>query len=155
MKKEIILLVVLIVISIGILCGCTEDETSNEDKTEYPDEDITGDTNKAELLDYKIETWKIGDNLEDDEKIGDGFIHSEEADYYLITGTIKNIAGEMLNTVKITASFYDDAGKYLDYQSAITTRLANTYTWNFEMIYNYYVGYFYDIEDVIFEITTT
>ena len=109
MKKMAILLIAIMVISVGFFSGC--DETASNG-------DINGDTEKVEIVNYKIETFgaELGYKPE---KIGDGFIHTEIAKngYYKVTGTIKNIAGRMLNIITVKVDFYDINHSYLTSKS--------------------------------------
>lgn len=57
---------------------------------------------KVELVNYSIVTRNFSGD-----KIGEGFVYSEEAFAYEVTGQIKNIANETLNTTTITVIFYD------------------------------------------------
>ena len=123
------LLITVIVFLLTIFSGCTE-------------QDISGDTDKVELLNYSIETQKWDYEYKN---IGNGFIHSEDADLYLITGTVKNIAGELLNSIKITAKFYDKTNNYLREETTYLGSIANTYTENFRISYDDTEKYFEDV----------
>ena len=97
MNKKILLLIVVIMISVGFFSGCDEPSSNGG---------INGDSEKVEIVNYKIETFGADLGMKP-EIIGDGFIHNESAKngYYKITGTIKNIAGRMLNNITIKVDF--------------------------------------------------
>jgi len=135
MKKHLIVIGIIFFLLIIVFSGCTEQETF-------------GDINKVELVSYNIETqkWDYGYKT-----IGDGFIHSEDAELYLITGTVKNIAGESLNSIKITARFYDNTNNFLREKTTYLGNIANTYTEDFRISYVNTEKYFEKICGVKFE----
>lgn len=146
MKKASMLLIALMVVSVGLLSGCTQNG------------DVSGDTSKVELVSYDVKTtWRTGtysSDIQNHEQ--DGFYHDIPSDAYsmkyIITGTVKNIAGKMLNSVKITAKFYDSNDNYLDSESTTKSNLANSYTWDFTITYYSSSGsYFENIDKVKFE----
>ena len=147
MKKTILLLIVIMVISVGFLSGCDE-TTSNGG--------INGDSDEVELVNYKIETFGA-DLGKKPEKIGDGFIHTEKAKngYYKITGTIKNIAGRMLNNITVKVNFYDINHTYLTSKSDYILNLTNTNTDDFKVIYLCYPSYFEYIDQIEFDISAS
>ena len=91
------------------------------------------------------------------EKIGDGFIHTEQAKngYYKITGTIKNIAGRMLNSITVKVDFYDINHSYLTSKSGYIENLPDTNTTDFKVIYLGNSSYFEEIEQIEFDISTS
>lgn len=146
MKKTILLLIVIMVISVGFLSGCDE-TTSNGG--------INGDSDEVELVNYKIETFGA-DKGSKPEKIGDGFIHTEKAKngYYKITGTIKNIAGRMLNNITVKVDFYDINHTYLASKSDYILNLPDT-TDDFKIIYLCFSSYFENIDQIEFDISAS
>ena len=147
MKKISILLISLMVISVGFLSGCDE-TTSNGD--------ITGDSDEVEIVNYKIETFGADKGFKP-EKIGDGFIHNEKAKngYYKITGTIKNIAGRMLNNITVKVDFYDRNHSYLASKSDYILNLTNTNTDDFKVICLCYSSYFENVDQIEFDISAS
>ena len=97
MKRHLIVYGIVIILLTFGLCGCTEQE-------------ISGDTDEIELLEYSIVTQKYDEEYK---TIGNGFIHSDEAEFYLINGILKNIANEILINVSITAKFYNNTNNLL------------------------------------------
>lgn len=138
MYKKFVVGYILVLLIVGF-SGCSEKK-------------ISGDVDKIELLDYSIETQKYDDGYK---KIGDGFIHNDNASLYLITGTIKNIAGEMINSVNITAKFYDNKNNYLREENAYTGSIENNYTEGFMIKYYYNEKYFENVCGVKFEFKVT
>ena len=122
-----------------VFSGCTEQETSV-------------DINKVELVSYNVETQKWDKGYK---TIGNGFIHSKDAELYLITGTIKNIAGETLKNIKITAKFYDNTNTFLREETTYLENIKNTYTEDFRIYYNATEKYFEKVCGVKFEFKVT
>lgn len=118
------------------------------------DNERTGDINKVQLLDYNVETY--GGITYNWEKLGDGFIHNSSYDhrYYKIQGTIKNIAGDMLNTINIKVKFYDNNDNFLAEKTATIHNLTDSNSEDFGVKYNSSESYFDNIDEVQFEITT-
>jgi len=147
MKNTILLIIALMVISVGFLSGC-EETTSNGD--------TTGDSDKVEILNYKIETFGADMGMKP-EKIGDGFIHNEKAKngYYKITGTIKNIAGRMLNNITVKVDFYDLNHTYLASESDYILNLPDTNTDDFKIIYLCFSNYFENVDQIEFDISAS
>ena len=137
MKKQLIISTIAILLIVTGLSGCTE----------LTDE--TDDTDKVELLIYSVETQKkLGF-----EKIDDGFIHSEDSYRYVIDGTVKNIASEMLDYIKITVKFYDINDTYLDSRITYINFLEESTTWDFSVQYTNKNKYFQYVDHVEFEIS--
>ncbi len=147
MKKVTIILIAFMVISLGFLSGCDK-PTSNGGTTE--DKDL------VEIVNYKIETFGAELGFKP-EKIGDGFIHTEQAKngYYKITGTIKNIAGRMLNSITVKVDFYDINNSYLTSKSGYVKNLPDTNTTDFKVIYLGNSSYFEEIEQIEFDISAS
>ena len=145
MKKTILLLIGLMMISVGFLSGCNE-TTNNGDTTE--------DSDLVELVNYYIETFGAELGMKP-EKIGDGFVHDERAKngYYKITGTIKNIAGRTLNNVTIKVDFYDINNTYLTSESDYVENLTNSSTYDFKIILLCYSSCFEEVEQIEFDIS--
>lgn len=144
MNKHLIVSgIAVLFICVG-LSGCTEQST------------VTDDSDKIELLDYNVKTsWSnTNDNGEFVSYEESGFYHNypSEGEWisYVITGTVKNIAGRLLNTITVTAEFYDEDGNYLSQaQDNIFGGIANSYEEDFEIIvYTWHTQYFDNIESV-------
>jgi len=138
MKKTILLLIAMMLISLGFFSGCNEK------------------TNEVELVNYKIETFGADLGMKP-EKIGDGFIHNEQAKngYYKITGTIKNIAGIMLNNITVKVDFYDKNHSYLTSESDFIENLTNTNTCDFKVILLCFSSYFEIVDQIEFDISAS
>ena len=151
LKKIILLLIAIMVISFGFLSGCTETTS---------DDDITEDADEVELVNYTIETFgaEIGERPK---KIGDGFIHTELAKngYYQIEGTIKNIAGRTLNNITVKVDLYDKNHTYLGSEYSLPKELIylplndkETADFKINIIYLYTESYFDEVEEIEFDI---
>ncbi len=159
-KKLLILVIAILLLTVG-LSGCTTTNQNGNESTETSDENgstspsnedqdkekfttlpdgtkVTGDIDKLKIFNYSIVTeQEITYNTY--EKIADGFVYSENASRYKIYGTTKNIAGKMLNDIKITVEYYDSNNIYLSSRSdtlgILDPGIPDTYTWDFEIIY--------------------
>ncbi len=137
MKKQLIIIgIVTILITVGLI-GCQESQTSND---------------KVQLVSYTVNTYYNYGTIRV-EALGEGFIHnSSYADRaYMINGIIKNIAGEMLNTVVITLNFYDNDNDFLASRTYTIRYLDKSKSDNFQVIYYDSESYFDDIDSVKFE----
>lgn len=176
-KNLIIFGIAVLLVCVG-LSGCFEtnqDTTNdtdggatpsngNQDEEQYttlPDgTNVTGDIDKVEILSYSVATERkltyeeAGTFLPTYEKIADGFQPNlEKASRYNISGTVKNIAGEMLNEIDISVNFYDSNDIYLYSITTSKSNLPNTYTWDFIVVYMEYYDYFEDVDHISFEIS--
>jgi hypothetical protein len=142
MKKQLVIIgIVTLLVSVG-LSGCNESQS-------------LGDTVKVQLLDYTVETygWDFGYQYK---KIGNGFINDVyDQGEYIIKGTIKNSAGEMLNTINIKLNFYDENNVFLVYTTKILHNLPDTYVQDFEVKLTNNAQYYYNIDHVEFQFTVT
>ena len=135
-KKFIIVGITFFLISF-FLCGCDEYLEENEN------------TDKVKLLIYSVKTQK-----EDGfEKIDDGFVHSEDAYRYVVSGTVKNIVNETINHIKITVKFYDENNSYLVSRFTHVHYLDKSQTGDFEVCYYNFNDYFERIDHVNFSIS--
>ena len=150
----------MMVISVGILSGCTDTTNETTDNGDT-DEDSNGDSVEVELVNYTIVTFG-SDYGYKPEYIGDGFVHNEQAlnGYYKITGTIKNIAGRTLDNITIKVDFYNKNHTYLDSEfselkNIFDLPLPDTETADFKILYIglYHESYFEDVEEVEFNIS--
>ena len=140
MKKHLIASgIVLLLLLVGFN-GCTELNDNVES---------SGESDKLELVSYNVETQKWDDGYK---AIGDGFIHSGDAELYLITGIVKNIAGETLISVNITAKFYDNTNNLLKEKTTYLGGIPNTYTEDFGIYYFVNEEYFENVCSVKFEL---
>lgn len=139
MNKYLILSGFLLFVLMVNLSGCIVQETS-------------GDTDRLKLINYNVETKKWDEGYK---TIGKGFIHSMNAELYFINGTVKNIAGEMLNSVNITAKFYDDTNNFLREEITYLGGIPDTYTEDFGIYYFVNEMYFENVTSVkfVFEVT--
>ena len=108
MKKIAILMITLMLISVVFLCGCNENGNFE-------------DTNNVELVEYKVESYKFGNDIGDPNIVlGEGFNYKEGMVGYKVYGALKNNEGEPLSKIKVIGNFYD----------------GNTFLGSDEMIYN-------------------
>jgi len=140
MKKYLVSFgMVLIFLTVG-LSGCVEQKTPE-------------DAEKVELVSYSVITQqkvKQGCCYED-VLIGSGFVHNKDADCYIVNGTIRNIAGVKLDTIRIKAKFYDMNNSELFTKSSYTTNLLNLYTGDFKLTIYKYNEHFLNVQHVKFE----
>ena len=139
MKKHLLLSGIIFVLLVVGFNGCTEQE-------------ISGDIDRIELLEYSIVTQKFEEEYK---TIGNGFIHSDEAELYLINGTVKNIADEVLISVNITAKFYNNTNTLLTERTTYLGGIPINHTREFGIYYFYNEEYFEEICGVKFEFEVT
>lgn len=96
-KKHLILSGILFILLIVGFIGCLEQE-----KLKISD--------KIEIVSYNISTKKFDNETS---FIGEGFLHTDEADLYYISGIVKNISDEILINVNVTAKFYNNTNNFL------------------------------------------
>jgi len=144
-KNMFVLLFVCLLICIG-LSGCTQTG------------DVTGDTDKFEIVSYKVESWNNSHyyNIEGS-KIGDGFIHNDAVNTYKVYGVIKNKCGHKAN-IRTTINFCDSNDNLLDSYGFNISGLPNTYEETFTHYFGEYHGgknrleYWSDIDKVNFKL---
>jgi hypothetical protein len=119
MKKHLIVIGMVALLLVVGLSGCTD--TQQDDQGSGID--------KFELLSYSVETME--DSYPEDRKIGDGFIHSEDADYYQINGIIKNKAGYKTDII-VTMKFYDEKDIFLDSETIKIYEVPDNYEESFK-----------------------
>ncbi len=123
MNKHLIVFgIVVLLICVG-LSGCTENG------------DVIGDTSKVEL---------VGTDFEHNRAL-DGTYY----DYY--KGTVKNIAGYMLDRVRVNVKFYDGNNNFLFSKQDTIYNLANTYTKDFSVTVYSYQSYYENIDPAEYE----
>ena len=146
MKKQFIVIGIIVLFLTGGLNGCLESKTDYKPLT-------SGDTDKVELLNCTIETYGAM-NSSQRIKLGDGFIHGStyNVTYYDIKGTIKNIAHYILHEIKITVNFYDENNSYLANTSALVYGLRRNFTKNFTTVYINQYPFFDNITQVVIDI---
>ena len=126
--------IVIILLMVG-LSGCNEQE-------------IYEKSNDIEIISYNVTTkkWDDGHKI-----IGEGFIHSDEAEFYYIYGIVKNIAEETLISVNVTANFYDNANNILSEKTTYLGGIPYNYTKDFGIYYFSDEEFFEDVCGVKFE----
>jgi len=130
MKKKIIVVGIIILLTIVCLSGCNEAQTS-------------GDIDEVEIVSYSVETRDEFGN-----KIGDGFVHHDDANRYKVTGTMKNIADRNLDRITVTARFYDSDNEFLHSENATVWKLTKGATDDFSISYYSFEKYFELAESV-------
>lgn len=150
----------LLIISLG---GCTESyQNTNEDIVIIVIIDeklITGDTDKVGIINYTVTT--VCYNLNDSTNYNkSGFYHTSSKntslERYVIKGTAKNIAGELLDIVTIYTHFYDKSGVFLNFTAGNWAwDIENKETWNFDIIYDKNDYNFLYADDVKFKISVS
>jgi len=132
-KYLIVIGIVFLLLSIG-LSGCSEQKIK-----------ILGDTDKVEMVSYKIET--LSSNKE---KLGDGIIHNSKAAIYQISGIVKNIANNELKNIWVFARLFDRDYNYLDLRKYSITKVLNNTERNFSMTVTSSYDYFSKIWNIDF-----
>lgn len=118
MKKQLMIVgIVVIFLAVG-LSGCNEQEKTNGN---------TQTTKEVEIVSH---------NVERKEYSSDGSVYG-----YEVTGVIKNIGNRNLDQVTITVKFYDSDNELLCTKKDYVSYLAKGETDNFEVLYSnfYYI----------------
>jgi hypothetical protein len=146
LNKYIIIIGIVVLLLPAELSGCME----------YTGQMVTieGDVDKIEIINYSIITQKRVSWTLQYEKVNDGFVYGNDVERYLIEGIAKNIAGETIDIVNITAKFYDVNDIYLNSKTASKSCLPDKYTWDFSINYTNSEKCFDSVNHVIFEIST-
>ena len=118
MKKQIIMLgIVVMLICVG-LSGCEELTTNLNSESK----------DLVEFTNYKVTTeWYQGNYMAREYVIKEGFYHDfpgGETVYYYISGNVKNIADKPIDRVTIVANFFDSEDNFLD---SSETKVLNLY----------------------------
>jgi len=148
MKKQLVIIGIIILLISAGLSGCQESKTNYKPPT-------SGDTDEVELLNCTIETYGAT-NSSQRIKLGDGFVHNSvyNVTYYVINGTIKNIANYIIHKIRITVNFYDENKSFLANQSAWIYNLRRNFTDNFEVPYLKQYPFFDNITQVVIDFKT-
>ena len=149
MKKQLIIIgIIILVVTVG-LSGCQESKTVYKPPT-------SGDTDEVELLNCTIETYGAMNSSSEVIKLGDGFIHDStyNVSYYSINGTIKNIADYIIHKIRITVNFYDENKSLLANQSAWVYNLRRNFTDDFKVMYVNLYPFFQNITQVVINFKT-
>ena len=112
---------------------------------------ITGDIDRVEILEYFAYTEK-GNASDGLKKIGDGFIHGENATRYIISGYAKNIADKTLDRIELTIKYHDVDGILLGSQKQEHSANVNGQFEFFFMCHKSY-GFFEKVDQVSFSIS--
>lgn len=127
MKKQNIIVGIVVLLLTIELSGCTDQNGDN-----VVDSDV-------EL----VNTWIDRNTALDGSKY----------DYY--KGTVKNVAGKMLNKVTVSLNFYDSENNFLFYKTDTISNLANSYTKDFSVTVYSYQSYYENIDHVEYKISTS
>lgn len=134
MKTKILLFIILSILIAVAFCGCLDN------------------AEKVKIVSWGIETQRY--NLTGGwEKVGNGFIHDVDGSYqFIVGGHAQNIADKPLQRVEIIFKFYDENDDYLGSLSDYEFSVEKGETFTFYVYVQSYLDYFYDINDVDFEI---
>jgi len=124
MKKQLIIVgIIILLITVG-LSGCNENSENFED------------TNNVELVDYLVISYKFGkDAFSPNIKLGDGFNYKENMVGFKVSGTIKNNEGEPLSKIKVIGNFYD-GNKFLGSDETIIENVPDGETRDFNVFFH-------------------
>jgi len=119
MKGKLLSVLITVLLLTIVFSGCLENPNNILQGDEYTTlsdgTKVTGDFDKVEILNYSVET------LDGQIKIADGFVYSENATRFNIRGTARNIAGELIRIVRITAKYYTEDDNYIqEYYNAFS-----------------------------------
>ncbi len=134
MNKQFIIIGIIFLLLVVSLSGCSEKKI-----------EIIGDTDKVEMVSYNIEV--LDKNME---KIGDSLNHGGQANFYRISGTVKNIAGFKLAETWVSARLHDRNEKFLDSRTYLIPSLEINENANFTFMFVYSPDYFEKIWNLYF-----
>ena len=122
--------------------------------------EVTGDADKVEIIDYSVTTkWHISGfgTFQTYSKPGFYKQYPEKAyePRYVVSGIAKNIAGEDLDQIIITALFCDSNENQLASENTTIHDLGNTYTKNFTVYLYSSNQYFKNVDCVKFHISVS
>ena len=166
-------LIVVGIVSVLLICvglsGCVDENGSippsdeDQDKgkfTTLPDgTKVYGDFDKLEILNHSVVTeQRHGIYYYIDvtyEKIADGFVYSENASRYRANVTVKNIAGEILDSITIYVRYYDNLDNFLrsDYDYGYDLYMDDTIDFSFTWGNYSSPSYFKQVDHISFEIS--
>lgn len=116
------------------MSGCTlNDDTQENNQGSF------------DLSSYAVETYS-----EDMERIGEGFVHDENAYWYVINGTVENNMGYM-TTIRINLSFFDSNDTFLDSTFTHVTNVSSGQNETFQL--RVHLDFFEETEKVTFELS--
>jgi len=138
MKKQLVIIgIVALLVCVG-LSGCLDNKKTLPDGTV-----ITGEINKIDIISYNVKTeWIALDSSPgawgSTTHHESGFFHNITGDNvynikYITTVRIKNISGEKIGYIAITAIYYDKQGNDIGPAAGLSravTSLANSYSTN-------------------------
>ncbi len=133
-----IIVIIFLILAVN-LSGCI----GTDDDTDWAEDNV-------EIISYSIVTYKSAE-----EKMANGFVYHEDAKFYMVKGTAKNIAGKMLDIVTITVKFYDSNNTFLREEDTPVFNIEKDYSWEFEIIYLSTWDYFEDVDHIEFDISGT
>lgn len=134
-KKYIMLSGILFFLLIVGFIGCLEQEELRI-------------SDMIEILNYNISTKKFNNGTS---VIGEGFLHTDEADLYYVSGIVKNISDETLINVNVTAKFYNNANNFLTEKTTHVGGIPPKSTKDFGIYYFSNEDFFEDICGLKFE----
>jgi hypothetical protein len=146
MKSKYLMIGIIVLLLAVVFSGCNEQINSRTGLEK---------TDKVQLVSYSTWTEKYIDFTTGYQKIADGFVYSEDADRYVVNATIKNIAGEKLDTILVDVGFYDSSNNLLKTTTKYVWGLPNSYTENVEVTYSSSSTYFENVDHVSFEFYIT
>ena len=141
MNKKIVLLIAVLVVSVGFLSGCNEDDSgikkigSEKDWLEFSDINITTHWQSKKTI--------SGGHVRFVDHKESGFYHniskdgfSQSTAYYQIKGKVKNVYGDIINFLLINIVLYDKEGNKLCSSDIphVISDLPNGYSESFSMM---------------------
>ena len=107
---------------------------------------VTLKTEKVEVTNYNIVTL----DWTETEELGEGFNYTEDAYFYKVSGTIKNIAYEHINQVNIGVHFYDENNNFIHIELAYVGSLEILESKGFSVTYSRFEEDFEHADHVTF-----
>lgn len=127
MKKKVIIVIILIFYGIVCISGCEEKKDNGQTSNGL----ISGNTNLIEVVNHNMRKNTTYYSY----------------DVWEVYGTIKNIAGRKLTSIRIMVDFYDSNGNLLNSETDSLLALENNYTEEFCVIYPDYYKHYDDVDN--------
>jgi hypothetical protein len=136
MNKKILIILTSIMLLMVVLSGCNETENDN------------GNLDEVEIIEwYEGTYWEAG------RLMYNGLSYNENALLYMVNGTARNLANQVLNSVIIWVKYYDINNTLLWEDGILENGVGINETWEFRSIYISSREHFKDVDHVEFDIS--
>ena len=96
-NQSLSVIIIVILLCLLGLCGCNESTNNSNGNI---------NNNQVEVVSHRVFTWAM------EERLGIGFIQSDEATRYVVVGVVKNNIEHAVN-ITVSGKFYDNDGNFI------------------------------------------